>query len=352
MKKTKRILALLMAAVLALGLAACGKKADEKVLNIFTWATYFPDDVLAEFTEQTGIKINYSVFQSNEEMLMKIQQGGDYDLVLASDYIIDIARSQDLLMKLDKSKIPNFKNINPAFQGKFYDENNEYTVPYSAGIPLIIYNPELVGDLEITGYEDLWNPALADSVVVMGDARNVIGITLKTMGKSFNETDPAVLDEAREKLLTLRPNIRALDYNTPYNLMLSGETSVGYMFTSQVLTVLNENPNFEVVFPKEGLGFGIDSCFIPAKAPHADNARRISPTRFIISAAIPPRRRTCPIRRSSSRMRRLQARNSLWMSVRQPIFITISGPNLSRADTPRKKGVPDGGAFFIVRDKL
>lgn len=109
MKKTKRILALLMAAVLALGLAACGKKADEKVLNIFTWATYFPDDVLAEFTEQTGIKINYSVFQSNEEMLMKIQQGGDYDLVLASDYIIDIARSQDLLMKLDKSKIPNFK---------------------------------------------------------------------------------------------------------------------------------------------------------------------------------------------------------------------------------------------------
>ena len=76
----------------------------------------------------------------------------------------------------------------------------------------------------------------------------------------------------REKLLTMRPNIRALDYNTPYNLMLSGETSVGYMFTSQVLTVLNENPNFEVVFPKEGLGFGIDSCFIPAKAPHADNA--------------------------------------------------------------------------------
>ena len=97
MKKTKRILALLMAAVLALGLAACGKKADEKVLNIFTWATYFPDDVLAEFTEQTGIKINYSVFQSNEEMLMKIQQGGDYDLVLASDYLIDIARSQDLM---------------------------------------------------------------------------------------------------------------------------------------------------------------------------------------------------------------------------------------------------------------
>ena len=96
----------------------------------------------------------------------------------------------------------------------------------------------MVGDVQIKGYEDLWNPAFADSVVVMDDARNVIGITLKTMGKSFNETDPAVLEEAKAKLLTLKPNIRALDYSTPYNLMIGGETAVGYMFTSQVITCL------------------------------------------------------------------------------------------------------------------
>ena len=203
---------------------------------------------------------------------MKLQAGGEYDLVLASDYIIDMARKENLLLKLDKSKIPNFSNINPAFQSKFYDEQNEYTVPYSAGIPLIIYNPDLVGDVEIKGYEDLWNPAFADSLVLMDDARNVIGITLKTMGKSLNETDPEVLELAKEKLLSLKPNIRALDYNNPQNLMISGETSVGYIFTSQVITVLNEMPNFQVVFPEEGLGFGIDSCFIPAAAPHPDNA--------------------------------------------------------------------------------
>ena len=204
---------------------------------------------------------------------MKLESGGEYDLVLASDYIIDMARKENLLFKLEKDKIPNYQNINPAFQSKFYDEQNEYTIPYSAGIPLIIYNPEMVGDVEITGYEDLWNPAFQDSLVVMDDARNVIGITLKTMGKSFNETDPAVLEQAKQKLLPLKPNIRALDYSTPYNLMLGGETSVGYMFTSQIITVLNERPDFKVVFPKEGLGFGIDSCFIPASAPHKDNAQ-------------------------------------------------------------------------------
>ena len=116
MRKWTRALALLLAAVLALSLGACGKKADEKVLNVFTWATYFPDDILAEFTEQTGIKVNYSTFESNEEMLMKLESGGEYDIVLASDYIIDIARGQGLLMELDKSKIPNFKNINPTYR--------------------------------------------------------------------------------------------------------------------------------------------------------------------------------------------------------------------------------------------
>ncbi|MCI8650425.1 MAG: extracellular solute-binding protein [Anaerotruncus sp.] len=244
---------------------------EEKVLNLFTWVDYFPDDILEEFSAQTGMKINYSTFESNEEMLMKVQSGGEYDLVLASDYIIEIARQQDQLLPLDKEKIPNFKNINPAFQSKFFDPENQYTVPYAAGIPLIIYNPQMV-DFEVTGYEDLWNPAFKDSVVVMDDARNVIGLTLKTLGKGLNETDPAVLAQAQEKLQTLWPNIRALDYNTPYNLMISGETAIGYMFTSQVITALNENPELKVVFPKEGLGFGIDACFVPAKAPHPENA--------------------------------------------------------------------------------
>lgn len=280
MKNWKRKLALMVCAALtAASLTACASApsaADdggEKVLNIFTWADYFPQEVQDAFTEATGIKINFSTFESNEEMLMKLQaaKGGDYDIVLASDYIIDIARKENLVGELDKSQIPNFANINPSYQSKFYDEQNQYTVPYAAGTPLIVYNKTLV-DFPITGYEDLWNEKLKDSVVVMDDARNVIGITLKTLGQSFNITDPAVLEQAKEKLLLLKPNIRALDYNNPQNLMISGECAVGYMFTPQVVQAIAENPDLEVVYPKEGMGFGIDACFVPANAPHKQNA--------------------------------------------------------------------------------
>lgn len=276
----KRIAALVLACALFFG--ACTTPgnnpgvSDTETITIFTWATYFPDDILAEFTHQTGIKVNYVNFDSNEEMLMKLEasKGGDYDIVLASDYIIDIAAKQGLVGELDRSLIPNYSNIDPAFQSKFFDPDNKFAVPYAAGIPAIIYNPDLV-DFEITGYEDLWNPKLVDSIVVPDDARNVIGITLKTLGESFNTTDPAVLAAAKEKLLQLKPNIRALDYSTPYNLMTSGETAVGYMFTSQVLTALESAPDLKVVYPKEGLGFGIDACFVPVNAPNRENAHKL-----------------------------------------------------------------------------
>lgn len=177
------------------------------------------------------------------------------------------------MQKLDKAKLSNFENIDPNFQSQFYDPENEYTVPYVAGTPLIIYDPALV-DIEVTGYESLWDESLRDSVVLIDDARNIIGITLKTMGESFNVTDPEVLKAAEEKLMQLKANVRVLDYDRPDQAMTSGEASIGYMFTPGVLWALDERPDLEVVYPAEGMGFGIDNLFIPVNAPHPDNAHQ------------------------------------------------------------------------------
>ena len=251
-----------------------GSDAAAGELNIFTWDGYIPADVQEEFTAETGIKINMSNFESNEEMLTKLEAtgGGDYDIVIASDYIIEIMRKKGGLMKeLDKSKIPNYGNIDPNFQSQFYDPDNLYTIPYGPGTPLIVYDPEAVS-IDIQGYADLWDPSLKDSIVAMDDGRNMIGITLKTMGKSFNETDPAVLEQAKEKLLELKPNIRTLAMNNLQDVILSGEATVGYMFTSQVVLALQADPDLKVVYPEEGMGFGIDNIFVPAQAPNEDNA--------------------------------------------------------------------------------
>lgn len=272
----KKILSGILALALLVGLSLPVVQAEEeKVLNFFSWATYIDDDTVAKFTEQTGIKINYTTFASNEEMLLKMSMSSnEYDVILASDYAINTLRKQDKLQKLNKDLLPNYANLDPAFLSQYYDENNEYTVPYTAGTPLIVYNPDLV-DIEITGYEDLWNPALKDSIVIIDDARNIVGITLKTLGYSFNTTDEKELMEAKEKLMSLRPNIRAFNYDTPHNDMISGEVSVGYMFTPFVLLAMDGNADLKVVYPKEGMGFGIDSLVIPANAPHPENAHAL-----------------------------------------------------------------------------
>ena len=270
---THKLLAALMALMLLLSGAAMAE--DEQTVNVFTWEGYIDDATIKKFTEETGIAVNFSTFSTNEEMLLKLQGGATgYDVILASDYAINMLKKGGLIQKLDKALLPNYQNLAPAYLGKYYDEQNEYTVPYTAGTPVILYDPAMV-DFDLTGYEDLWDARLKDSLVLIDDARNIIGITLKTMGESFNTTDRQVLDKAAEKLAALRPNIRSFNYDSPYQDLISGEATVGYMFTSYAMIALEARPDLKVVYPKEGLGFGIDSLVITKDAPHPNSAHAL-----------------------------------------------------------------------------
>lgn len=246
-----------------------------KEMVLFTWAGMFPDEVLEEFENETGIKIVYSNFDTDETMLEKLAQadGGDYDVVIADDYIIETVIQEGLAQELDQSKIENFGNINPLYQGQFYDEEDAYTVPYGAGIPLIVYDPEMV-DFEIKGYADLWDERLADSVALTANYRVINGITLLSMGKSMNEEDVSVIEEAGEKLKALAPNVRMIQDDNTQDALLNGEASVAFLYTSQVTQVLSENPDLKVVYPEEGLGFGIMAGFVPSNAPNSDAAHQ------------------------------------------------------------------------------
>lgn len=251
--------------------AAEKKNAGE--LNIYTWAEYVPQDIIDRFEEETGIRVNYTNFEANEEMLAKLETsgGGDYDLIIASDYIIKLAADEGLVKEINKEKVPNFKNIDPVFQGFFYDPDNTLTIPYGPGIPLLVYDPSVV-TCEITGYDSLWDASLTDSIALMDSERVVMGMALKTLGESFNTEDLDVIRRAGDKLMELAPNVRVLSQNQTQDFLLSGEVSAAFLFTSQVVLALNQNPDLQVVYPKEGLGFGVDAAFIPSKAPNSDNA--------------------------------------------------------------------------------
>lgn len=287
----KKIFALTLALALCLSvLAGCGGSASSAPaasgsgsqpqgaaisteLNLYTWEGMFPQDVLDDFTNETGIKVNYSSFDTDETMLAKLEtaKGGDYDVVIADDYIIQTAIAEGLVTELDKSQIPNIGNVNPVYQGQFFDPEDAYTVPYGAGVQTIVYNPAVV-DLDIQSYADLWDASLADNLAVIGNYRVVNGMALKVLGESYNTEDVATIEKAGAKLLELAPNIRLIKDDNVQDDLVSGEVGAAVMYTSQVTMACVADPSLKVVYPTEGIGFGIMAQFIPSNAPHADAA--------------------------------------------------------------------------------
>ena len=283
MKNIKRGIAFALVLVLALAaLAGCGGSeikaenadaSDEfkgQSLNIYTWDAMFPQDVLDNFASQYGITINYSNFDYDEDMLAKLEetQGGEYDVVIADDYILELVNQEGLSQELDKSIITNWGNIDPRFLGLFYDKEDKYDAPYGAGIPLIVYDPNAT-DVKIEGFADLWDPSLKDNVALIGNYRVIDGFTLQTLGGTLNSQEVDLIEQAGEKLLELAPNVRAINDNNTQDLLISGEVAAAFLYTSQVNQAILANPELVAVYPKEGIGFGTMCMFIPSKAPNA-----------------------------------------------------------------------------------
>ena len=267
MKKFFRTAAMLGIVLLSLG---CG---NQKQLTIYTWSEMFPPEVLEGFEKETDVRINYVNFDTDETMLARLQAagGGDYDLVIADDYIIETAIAEGLVQKLDKSKLSNYRNINPIYQGQFYDSTDEYTVPYGAGVQTIVYDPQRVG-IDIGAYADLWNPSLADRVGIIESFRVINGMALKVTGQSYNTNDLGLIRAAGDKLRELAPNIRLIRDDNLQDELLSGEIAAAVMYTSQVTMVMMENPELKVVCPRDGIGVGIMAALIPARASNSDAA--------------------------------------------------------------------------------
>jgi spermidine/putrescine-binding protein len=256
--------------VFVLLVPGCAQKAR---LNLYTWDEMFPREILTEFEKDTGIRVNYVNFDTNETMLLRLQaaKGGSYDLIIADDYIIERVIELGLAQKLNKSRLTNYKNINPVYQKQFYDIHDEYTVPYGAGVQTIVYNPADV-NCNIAGYSDLWDASLVNSVGLIGHFRVINGMALKILGKSYNTNNLADIRSAGDLLQSLAPNVRLIRDDNIQDEIISGEISAAVMYTSQVTETMMQAPQMKMVFPAEGIGFGIMPGFIPSNAPNADAA--------------------------------------------------------------------------------
>jgi len=254
-------------------LSAGGGKSGKNTLTIFNWGEYIDPDLLKEFEKETGIHVIYETFDSNEAMMTKIQQGGTaYDIAVPSEYMIEKMKEDNLLIPLDKTKIPNFKNIDPYFLDLPFDDDNKYSVPYFWGTVGIVYNPKLVGNLDFSSWDDLWDPSLKRKVFLVDGAREVIGMGLNSLGHSLNSLNDQELREATDKLITLAPNVKAIigDEITP--LMINNEATVALTWSGQAADMMSENEDLDFAVPEEGSNLWFDNMVIPKTSKNIDGA--------------------------------------------------------------------------------
>jgi spermidine/putrescine transport system permease protein len=246
--------------------------SDENVLNVFNWSEYLPESVIKDFEAKYNIKVNYMTYSSNEEMLARIMAGDDiFDISVASDYMVDVMRKQKLMEEIDMSNIPNIKNIGAEFRNLSFDPGNRYSVPYMWGTGVIAVNTKKVSG-DISSYSDLWDNKFKNSLVVLDDQRELIGITMKKLGYSINETDPAKLEQVRQELLKLKANIKVFDSDSPKTKLINGEAAAGYMWGAEAALAQKENKDIKIFFPMEGMYLWQDNFVIPKGAVHKKNA--------------------------------------------------------------------------------
>ena len=277
----KKWAGLLMSAVITASLlSGCGSSGDSSSsaasagsLNVFVWTEYVSESSIKAFEEESGIKVNVSTYSSNEDLLAKLksESEGTYDIILPSDYAVEYLIKQGELEELDTTKLPNLENIDPAFLDEAFDPGNKYSVPYEGGVACIAVNTSQV-DMDITSYDDLFDPSLAGQLVVLDDYRAVIGMTERSMGLSMSESDPDKLKTVSDKLMTLKDNVKLYDSDSPKSAMISGDCTVGMIWSAEAALSMDENPDIKVVYPTEGAYVFLDNWCIPKGAKNVDNA--------------------------------------------------------------------------------
>ena len=250
-----------------------GGNANKNSITIYNWGEYIDTDLLKQFEKETGIKVTYETFDSNEGMMGKIEQGGtSYDITMPSEYMIEMMKEKDLLLPLDYSKIPNIKNIDPYFLDLPFDPDNQYSLPYFWGTVGIAYNSSLLDGQTFEEWDDLWNPTLTQQVILVDSARETIGMGLNSLGYSLNSTDMGELREATDKLKSLSPNIKAVIGDEVTQLMISGEAAISLTWSGQAADMMYENEDINYIVPEEGSNLWFDNMVIPRTSKNIEGA--------------------------------------------------------------------------------
>lgn len=248
--------------------------AEEKILNVYAWAGEIPDTVVKQFEQETGIKVNLSTYENNEIMYAKLRalKKAGYDVINPSSYYIDRMRRQQMIQPLDKSKLPNIKNLNPSLLKAAYDPGAKYSLPHVMGVTGIFVNDKYFDPNSVQRWSDFWDKRFVDQLMLLDDTREVFSVALLTLGYSVNDVNPEHIKAAYLLLKKLMQNVKVFSSETVTSILIDEDATVGMAWNGDVYKATLENPHVKFIFPKDGYVVWVDNLAIPTNAPHLENA--------------------------------------------------------------------------------
>lgn len=287
MKNKTLLIAFVLVVAVAAGLFGAyklgfiGKKAT---LSVYNFGEYIDPAVIEEFEKSNKVDVIYETYSTNEEMLAKIKAGGNsYDVIFPSAYMLQVMIAQDMLMPLDKQKLPNYANIDPMFKGLSCDPEDKFSAPYFWGTVGILYNSELVEE-PVDSWWALHNLKYFGKVIMFDSMRDTIGLTLKMLGFSMNSVDPVEIEAAKQALINQKPMVRSYDIDAYKDALLAGDAVMSMAWSGDAFLLMSESPKFKYVIPKEGTGVWVDYMAIPKDSKNAAMAHKF--INFMLDAQV------------------------------------------------------------------
>ena len=269
----KKALIILILAALVFTFAGCD--SDKEVLNVYNWGEYIDMEVIDMFEEETGIKVNYNTFTTNEDLYVKLSKGRvSYDVIFPSDYMIQRMIQEDMLQKISMENVPNYANVDDVHKNLSYDPTNEYSVPYLWGTVGILYNTTMVTD-PVDSWDILWNPKYSQKIFMQDSQRDSMMVALIKLGYSQNTTDQSQIDEAMNLLIEQKPLVLGYLVDEVKDKMVQGEGALAVVWSGEAVDAMSMNSDLSYIIPQEGSNRRVDAMVIPKSAKNVSAAEKI-----------------------------------------------------------------------------
>lgn len=275
MKKYIILFILIITLTIPFSLAGCGSSAGENgEIYVYNWGEYIDPDVIDMFEEETGIKVIYEEFETNESMYPIVAKGArDYDVICPSDYMIEKMIQNDLLLEIDFTNIPNIENIGEAYLevAKGYDPENKFSVPYCWGTVGILYNKTMV-DEPVNSWSILFDEKYSGNIIMQASVRDAYCVALSYLGYSINTLDEAELQEATDLLIDQKPLVYSYEIDGVRDLMIDESAALAVIYSGEALFTQQYNEDLEYVVPDEGSNMWLDAWVIPKNCKNEEGA--------------------------------------------------------------------------------